>query len=728
MGNSRPRRARSAYGVGHGRPQVAPRPAAAIVAAIIALGLGGCTGERSTPGEAPVAGASGLPPTPARISAAATADVCIGNGAHDGHAAAGLGCAVCHACAGVLSFGAVTFPGGASTAGGTITVAGGTTTCTVACHSPLGAEPHAVAWNAGPLQCTSCHTNVTTLDASSARSSHVIAGTSTSATCQSCHDQSQHMSGVVRLLNGDGTATSGTCVGCHSGQGQTLGERTPPLLVGWSDTSSGDFHGQRPGTCRFDALDAAGQRSVGEGALPCPAGQPDVPNALRITSRWWYQSGRSGPWVWTCDLETVDATGAAIAPTLTYRPCPEGTVLNTSCNPLNLAQCYPTTLVSRGFGGTLLPPYDRGQGALPCAACHDFHASTNAFLLAAKVNGVTIPPGSIDRAGVGAELLCAACHEGDRHQLCKNCHKEIWTTDGEYSWFEGAPVDPVPAGSACFYCHGHEGIRFMTDASPSWPSDHPFGSPKGDCSHCHGFRPPPPTEYLAPPLSTSPTVSGVTATSATVTWGTGEPATSYVEYGPGTAGSVAGDDVMKREHSVTLTGLTAGTPYVWRVRSSDVFRNVTQSTLQTFTTPSADAVPRPDLAPVAVWAIVGTSTVTLDLVWYGVTAPSGTPVEYEVQLASDPGFTFLVNGSMIGPGAPGATVGDSGWVSGVPTTYGGLPALSHPATLTNIPQDDCGEIIPNVYYWRVRARDQQGRVSEWSATGTLEAFAGDPWC
>ncbi len=185
---------------------------------------------------------------------------------------------------------------------------------------------------------------------------------------------------------------------------------------------------------------------------------------------------------------------------------------------------------------------------------------------------------------------------------------------------------------------------------------------------------------------------------------------------------------MQYQHSVTLTGLTPGTAYVWRVRTSDVFRNVTQTALQTFTTPGADAVPRPDLAPVAAWSTVGTSTVTLDLVWYGVTAPSGTQVQYEIQLASDPGFTHLVNGSMVGPGVPGSTVGDSGWVSGVPTSWGGVPALSHPATLTNIPQDICADIVPNVYYWRVRARDQQGRVSEWSATGILEAFAGDPLC
>jgi hypothetical protein len=159
-----------------------------------------------------------------------------------------------------------------------------------------------------------------------------------------------------------------------------------------------------------------------------------------------------------------------------------------------------------------------------------------------------------------------------------------------------------------------------------------------------------------------------------------------------------------------------------------VFRNVTHPALATFTTTSADGVPFPDLAPVSAGAHVGTYTMDVALVWFPVTAPSGGAVEYEVQLASDPDFTYLVNGSMAGPGVPGIPVGDSGWIDGAPTTFEGTPALSHPATLTDIPQDWCGDIVPNVYYWRVRARDGQGRVSEWSPTGTFGAFAGDPLC
>jgi hypothetical protein len=76
---------------------------------------------------------------------------------------------------------------------------------------------------------------------------------------------------------------------------------------------------------------------------------------------------------------------------------------------------------------------------------------------------------------------------------------------------------------------------------------------------------------------------------------------------------------------------------------------------------------------------------------------------------------------------PGGATTEGG-IAGTPATHAGVPALSHPATLTNVPQDWCGEIVPNVYYWRVRARDQQGHVSEWSPAGTFGAFAGDPLC
>ena len=665
---------------------------------------------------------------PVRGSARRTSSTIVGAiGAHPKHAAANLGCAVCHPCGGSLQIAPdIRYSGGTSTANAQVVQGSATTptTCQVGCHSPFGGPPRGVSWTAGPLQCTDCHAQLVSSDVLSAH----FDPAASSSSCLGCHDVSQHTSGTVRLLGGD--SSDADCIACHSGQGQTLGDRTPPLLVGWNDAAQGDFHGSRPGTCRFDGLDPTGARNMERGGFACPPGVPPQPYALRITSRWWYQSGISGPWVWTCDVETIDESGARIGLVLTGQTCPDGTVLNSNCNnPQSTTGCYPTTLVTRGFGGTLASPWVRGQGPLPCRTCHDGHSSANAFLLASSVNGVSIPPATIDRAGVGAQALCNACHQGDRHEVCKSCHREFWVTDGEYSWYEGPVVDPMPDGSPCFYCHGHEGLLRMTLPSPVYPNNHPYGAHgSGDaCSHCHGGWWPPPTEYAAPVLNPPPVVTGVTATTATVTWSTNELATTYVEYGVGTAGYVVGDDALVTQHTINLSGLAPATSYVWRVRSSDGFRNVTESALGTFATPGAQDVPRPDLGTVYSGVNVGTYATTVQLVWSPVTAPSGTTVEYEVQLATDPGFTYLVNGSIVGPGIPGLTVGDSGWVTGTVVT-GSKPTLSYPASLTNIPQDDCFTYAPNVYYWRVRARDQQGHVSEWSATGTFGAFALDPWC
>ncbi len=701
------------------------RLVACFFGSVMAAGAASGCRPAAEPGVAPVATASRARVLPSARRGSAPA---VATGAHAKHAAANIGCNGCHPCGGSLQIASgIRYPGGTTTANAQVVPGSGATpaTCQVGCHSPFGGAPHDVSWTAGPLECTDCHAQV----ASAAVASTHFDPTASSSSCRACHDLSQHTRGAVLLTGGD--ASDATCIACHSGQGETLGDRTPPLLVGWGDALGGDFHGERPGTCRFDGLDPSGTRWKSQGGFACPPAQPAQPLALRITSRWWYQSGLSGAWVWTCDIETIDESGARVGPVLKGQACPAGTVLNSSCNnPLSTTGCYPTTLVTRGFGGTVTAPFARGQGALPCRTCHDGHSSANAFLIASTVNGVSLTPATIDRAGVGAQALCNACHQGDRHEVCKSCHRELWVTDGVYWWFEGAVVDPVPDGSPCFTCHGHEGLLRMTLPSPEYPNNHPYGARGGGdaCAHCHSGWAPPPLEYVAPVLSQAPVVTGVTATTATVTWSTDELATTYVEYGVGTAGQVAGDGGLVRQHTVTLTGLAPATRYVWRVRSSDSFRNVTESSLGAFTTPGALDVPWPDLAPVYAGVQVGTGSADVPLLWYPVTAPSGTAIEYEVQLASDAGFSYLVNGALAGPGVAGSTIGDSGWVTGAAATVGGKPALSYPASVTNIPQDLCFTPEPNVYSWRVRARDQQGHVSEWSATGTFGAFAYDPWC
>ncbi|BDG05256.1 fibronectin type III domain-containing protein [Anaeromyxobacter oryzae] len=566
--------------------------AVAVVCAVVALSA---CGRQGTTDSAVDPNAFAAADGPVRqVEAAATAPACGGTGAHDRHAATSIVCASCHPCGGTYGFAnAQTFPGGTDPSTGTVVRGGGTTSCTVACHYPLGASQQTVTWSTpGPLACSACHSNVAPAN-QTYRSAHAVAQvdpTANRSACQSCHETSLHTSGHVRIDVGSGIVDAsvtdpvqlnGICQGCHGGTGRTISGQTPPVLPGWT-SSTGDFHGARAGT---------------------------------------------------------------------------------------------------GFGGTLAAPYKVGQGPLACTECHDPHASQNAFLFASTAGGVPVVPAAIDRAGVGAEMLCANCHLGNRHAGCmiSNCHGS----------------DPVPAGKPCFFCHGHEGIVNFT--LPTW-DNHPNGN-GNYCNHCHTAGWFPVVEYTAPRFSTGPTVVAA-ATSATVTWTTDEPATSYVEMGTSSAalGTTVGNGTLTTTHQVTLPGLTQLTTYAFRVRSSDAFRNVAFSSLASFTTPSAYAPPAPALTPQPDFiyeygATPPPASYTATFQWSAVRAPDGHPVQYRFQLATDASFS--------------APMVDA-WIS--PTTVQqAFPVNEFPGA---------------TYYWRVQARDavDTGYAGPWTQADGFQVY------
>lgn len=95
----------------------------------------------------------------------------------------------------------------------------------------------------------------------------------------------------------------------------------------------------------------------------------------------------------------------------------------------------------------------------------------------------------------------------------------------------------------------------------------------------------PPSDTTAPVIS-SVAASGVTTSGATVTWTTNESATHQVEYGT-TASygqQTAENATLMASHSQTLSGLSAGTLYHYRVKSKDAAGNIATSLDQTFTT------------------------------------------------------------------------------------------------------------------------------------------------
>jgi glucose/arabinose dehydrogenase len=107
--------------------------------------------------------------------------------------------------------------------------------------------------------------------------------------------------------------------------------------------------------------------------------------------------------------------------------------------------------------------------------------------------------------------------------------------------------------------------------------------------------------------TTPPAISAISAVpssaTAAVSWTTDEPSSSQVDYGTttGYGASTTLDSRMVLNHGQNLSGLTAGTLYHYRVRSTDAAGNTAVSTDRTFTTGSGTgtATYLSDLVPIS---------------------------------------------------------------------------------------------------------------------------------
>ncbi|HYR88232.1 MAG TPA: LamG-like jellyroll fold domain-containing protein, partial [Terriglobia bacterium] len=90
-----------------------------------------------------------------------------------------------------------------------------------------------------------------------------------------------------------------------------------------------------------------------------------------------------------------------------------------------------------------------------------------------------------------------------------------------------------------------------------------------------------------PPVISAVAASGITSSGATITWTTDEAADSQVEYGltAGYGQTTTLDASLVTAHSVSVSGLSPGTTYHFRVRSRDAANNLATSSDLTFTTP-----------------------------------------------------------------------------------------------------------------------------------------------
>ena len=144
------------------------------------------------------------------------------------------------------------------------------------------------------------------------------------------------------------------------------------------------------------------------------------------------------------------------------------------------------------------------------------------------------------------------------------------------------------------------------------------------------------TGTSTPADTTAPTISGVTVatagSTATVTWSTDESATSSVDYGTTAALGSTATGAAGTSHSVTLTGLTSGQTYSYRVTSVDTAGNsatspATSGAAATFTAADTTA---PTITGVTVSGSGSSRTITWSTnessstsVGYGTTASLG---------------------------------------------------------------------------------------------------------
>ncbi len=181
-----------------------------------------------------------------------------------------------------------------------------------------------------------------------------------------------------------------------------------------------------------------------------------------------------------------------------------------------------------------------------------------------------------------------------------------------------------------------------------------------------------------PPDTTPPTISGVatsgiSSSSATISWTTNEAADTQVDYGT-TASygySSALDATMTTSHGRALSGLTAGTTYHFRVKSRDAAGNL--ATSGDFTFKSLDP---PDTTPPVISGVSSSGLTT-----------SGATINWTTNENSDSQVDY-----------------------GTTTSYGSSTALDA-SMVTAHARILSGLTAGTVYHFRVRSRDAAGNLA-----------------
>ena len=179
---------------------------------------------------------------------------------------------------------------------------------------------------------------------------------------------------------------------------------------------------------------------------------------------------------------------------------------------------------------------------------------------------------------------------------------------------------------------------------------------------------PPPD--ATPPVISSVASSGISGNGATITWSTNEASDTQIDYGTTASygSSTTLNSSMATSHAQSITGLSPGTTYNYRVKSRDAAGNLATSGNYTFTTSDTTS---PVISNVASTGISGTgATIT-----WTTNEASDTQIEYGASFA-----------------------------------YGSSTTLD-PSMVTSHSQSMTGLSPGTTYYYRVKSRDAAGNLA-----------------
>ena len=268
------------------------------------------------------------------------------------------------------------------------------------------------------------------------------------------------------------------------------------------------------------------------------------------------------------------------------------------------------------------------------------------------------------------------------------------------------------------------------------------------------------TSPKAPAISAI-SATGITASSVTITWTTDQASTSLVNYGTTAAyGSTSAySATLVTSHSVTISGLSAGTTYNFDVLSANAAGVLATSGNSTFTTSAASGGSAPTLSYVAFWGVTGsgvtiswsTNVAATTAVLYGTTSALGQTTAVQTALVTSHGVTLTglnplttyyfeaastgsngatgystvysfttissgmptISGITVVPGA--GNTAQISWTTSVPTTsyvqFGSTTAYNHWSSLTSLtttPNPAMGWVPSGTVHYQLVSTDANG--------------------